>query len=111
MHVPEHENGHLPNSFQRRFISSQLVVRRRSLLYVDTTDGRRTYFHSVYTLVLFDDLPDLILLRTGQDDHGASVRSVPAMLAVLVLERDSFTAAQAPSVGRKLFIDGDGFND
>ena len=74
------------------------------------TNCRRTNLHPIYTLLLLDDLPDLVILGTRQDDSRATVRSVPAMLSIFVLERNPVSAAQTPSVSRQRLIDCDNLN-
>jgi hypothetical protein len=79
-------------------------------LYLDPTDGRRTHFHSVHTLLLLNNLPNLILFGTGQHDQRASIRPIPAVLAILVLEGDTLARAKSSAVSRKLFVHRDTSN-
>jgi hypothetical protein len=79
-------------------------------LYLDPTDGRRAYFHSVHTLLLLNNLPNLILFGTSQHDQRASVRPIPAMLAILVLEGNTLARSKSSAISGKFFVHRDTSN-
>jgi hypothetical protein len=79
---------------------------RNSLLHLNATNSRRPHLHTINTLFLLYNLPNLVLLRTSQHNQRATIRSVPAMLAILVFQRDSLAGTQSFAVGRQFLVDG-----
>lgn len=86
---------------------SHLLALHSGLSRRSFTHGRRTDFHAVNTLFLLKDLPYLLLLRTSQHDSRAAIRSVPAMLAALVLHSDALAGADPAAVGGQVLVDDD----
>jgi hypothetical protein len=112
MRLPSLYNPHHPSPLHtqptRAKTPLQFIVRRRTrLLPRDAAHRRRPHIHPIHTLLLLDNLPDLVLLRARQHDQGAPIRSVPAVLPIFVSERDALTTAQPLAIGAQILVDGD----
>lgn len=84
----------------------QLILDNFCLLK-SLADSRRANLHTIDTLFLLKDLPDLVFLGTGQNDGCATIRSVPAVLTVLVFHGNALARTEALAISRNFFVDSD----
>ena len=94
----------------QRLLPLELILATASRLSILTkrlANRRRAYLHSINTLRLFHDLPQLILLTARQNDSRAAIRSIPAMLAIFMLHRNALATTETPAIGANFLINKD----
>lgn len=92
------------------YIPLQLGMLYHWVADFDSTNRGRTHFHAVNTFLLLDNLPDFVTLGAGENDLGASIWSIPAVLSILVLQGNAVATAQPLAISRQRFINSDDFN-
>src|SRR5277367_6618770 len=83
---------------------SQLLLISKAIPPLRLTSRWTPHLHAINTLLHLSYFPNLVFLRTSHDHSRRPIRSIPAMLAILVLQRDALSTAQPLPISSDFFV-------